>query len=80
MSTITADLPDPVSKSIKHLAETEGMSVEQLASLAISQAVGAWSSQARIFEERASRGERTKFDAALTMVPNAKPDPCDAIQ
>jgi hypothetical protein len=80
MSTITADLPDPVFKSMKHLAETEGMSVEQLASLAISQAVGAWNSQVRIFEERASRGERTKFDAALAMVPNAIPDPCDAIQ
>lgn len=79
MSSITADLPDPVFKSIKHLAETEGMSVEQLASLAISQAVGAWNSQARIFEERASRGERAKFDAALAMVPNVKPDLNDEI-
>jgi hypothetical protein len=79
MSTITADLPDPVFKSIKHLADAEGMTVEQLASLAISQAVGAWSSQAGKFEERSSRGDRTKFDAALTMVPNTKPDPNDAI-
>ncbi|MEI6073340.1 MAG: hypothetical protein WCS31_16235 [Verrucomicrobiae bacterium] len=79
MSTITADLPNPVFKSIKHLADTEGMSVEQLASLAISQAVGAWSSQVRIFEERASRGDRAKFDAALAMVPNAKPDLNDEI-
>jgi len=33
----------------------------------------------RTFEERASRGDRDKFDDALTMVPNSKPAPGDEL-
>ena len=37
------------------------------------------SSQVRTFEERASRGDRDRFDDALTMVPNSKPSPGDEL-
>lgn len=77
MSIITAELPDPVMKTMRHLADVEGVSVEKLAAIAIAQAVGAWSSQADAFEERASRGNRQKFEAAMNKVPSLPPIPGD---
>jgi hypothetical protein len=60
-------------KSIQHLADIEGMPVEQLAALAIAQAVGAWSNQQQDFVQRAARGSRLKFEAAMKKVPDALP-------
>jgi len=77
MSAITADVPSPVFKSISALAETEGVPVERLASLAIAQAVAVWSSQSQEFARRAARGNRDKFEAALAKVPAAEPLPGD---
>jgi len=77
MSVITADVPSPVFKSISALAETEGVPVERLASLAIAQAVAVWSSQSQEFARRAARGNREKFEAALAKVPSAEPLPGD---
>lgn len=77
MSTITAELPDPVMKTMQHLADIEGVSVEKLAAIAIAQAVGAWSSQQDAFTERASRGNRQKFEAAMQKVPPLPPIPGD---
>lgn len=71
MSSITAELPTPVFKSISALAETEGVPVERLASLAIAQAVAVWSSQRQEFDRRAARGSREKFEAAMAKVPAA---------
>jgi hypothetical protein len=77
MSTITAELPDPVLKSMQDLAGIEGTTVEKLAAVAIAQAVGAWNSQRRVFNERATRGNRQKFEAALRKVPATPPRPDD---
>jgi phosphate-selective porin len=77
MSTITAELPDSVLNSMKHLAKVEGMPVERLAALAIAQAVGAWSIQQEDFAERATRGNRSRFEAAMNKVPTAPPLPGD---
>jgi len=77
MSAITAEVPSPVFKSMCALAEKEGVPVERLASLAIAQAVAAWSSQKQEFERRAARGNREKFEAALAKVPAAQPLPGD---
>jgi len=73
MSAITAEVPSPVFKSMCALAEKEGVPVERLASLAIAQAVAAWSSQKQEFERRAARGSRAKFEAALAKVPATEP-------
>lgn len=77
MSTITAELPDSVVNSMKHLAKVEGMPIERLAALAIAQAVGAWSIQQQEFTERAARGNRSGFEAAMNQVPNNAPLPGD---
>ena len=79
MSAITAEVPSPVFKSISALAETEGVPVERLASLAIAQAVAVWSSQSQEFARRAARGNREKFEAALAKVPAAEPLPGDEL-
>ncbi len=75
MSTITAELPEPVLKSMQDLAGIEGTTVEKLAALAISQAVDAWSSQYQNFSQRAASGNRQKFEAAMNKVP---PTPAQA--
>lgn len=77
MSSITAELPAPVFKSIAALAESEGVPVERLASLAIAQAVAVWSSQRQDFDRRAARGSRDKFEAAMDNVPAAQPQADD---
>lgn len=74
MSTITTELPEPVLKTMQHLAHIEGVSVERLAALAIAQAVGAWSSQQGAFAERASRGNRQKFESVMQKVPEVIPE------
>lgn len=73
MSTITTELPDPVLKSMQHLADIEGMPIERLAALAIAQAVGAWSNQQQDFVQRAARGNRLKFEAAMNKVHDGLP-------
>jgi hypothetical protein len=73
MSSITTEVPSPVFKSICALAETEGVPVERLASLAIAQAVAVWCSQKREFDRRAARGNRDRFAAAMNKVPAAQP-------
>ena len=73
MSTITAELPAPVLKSMQHLASIEGVPVERLAALAIAQAVGAWSNHQQDFVQRATRGDRRRFEAAMDKVPDTRP-------
>src|SRR5438309_1199405 len=45
MTTIEAKIPEPVLKQAVELAEREKISLEQLISLAVTQAVGVWSNE-----------------------------------
>ena len=72
MTTIEAKVPEPVLKQAKELAEREKIPLDQLISLAITQAVGIWSNQSYI-EIRARRASREKFLQALDEVPDTEP-------
>jgi hypothetical protein len=73
MTTIRARIPDSLYLSACQLTEKEGMPLERLVGLALAQAIGAWMSQRNLIQERAKRGNREKFLAALNKVPDVPP-------
>ncbi len=69
MPTLQIHLPDSIHKNIKHLAEKEGISINQFISSAAAEKLSALATEAYL-EERAARASRTAFDAALEEVPD----------
>jgi hypothetical protein len=78
MTTIEAKIPEPVLKQAEALAEREQISLEQLISLAVTQAVGIWSNESYI-SLRAKRGSREGFLKALEQVPDVEPPEYDRL-
>ena len=79
MTSIQAELPDSLYRSARELAEQEGIPLDRLISLAVAQAIGAWMSQRDLIQERAKRGRREKFLAALSKVPDVSPQAGDEL-
>ncbi len=78
MTTIEVKIPEPALKQAKELAEREQISLEQLISLAVTQAIGIWSNQSYL-ELRAQRGSREDFLKALEQVPDVEPPEYDRL-
>ncbi len=78
MTTIEAKIPEPVLKQAKELAQRENIPLEQLISLAITQAVGMWSNESYV-AMRAARASREKFLEALQQVPDVEPPENDRL-
>lgn len=78
MSTLSVRLPDSLHKRLKDLAKQEGVSVNQLISTAVAEKVSALLTEDYL-RGRAARGSWEKFDAALSLVPDAEPDPADRL-
>jgi len=78
MTTIEAKIPEPVLKQAKELAERENIPLEQVISLAITQAVGVWSNESYV-AMRARRASREKFLEALQQVPGVEPPEYDRL-
>jgi hypothetical protein len=78
MTTIEAKIPEPVLKQAEELAEREQISLEQLISLAVTQAVGIWSNESYI-SLRAKRGSREDFLRSLEQVPDVEPPEYDRL-
>ena len=76
MTTIEAHVPEPVLEQARALAEREGIPLEQIISLAVTQSVGVWSHESYI-AHRAKRGSRAAFDAALSSAPDLPAMPGD---
>jgi hypothetical protein len=72
MTTIEAKIPEPVLKQARELAERENIPLEQIISLAVTQAVGIWSNESYI-AIRAARATKDKFIDALRQVPDSEP-------
>jgi hypothetical protein len=72
-------IPDSLMKHIRHLAESEGISVDQFIASAIAEKASAWDTM-EYLEERAKRGSRDSFLKALSEVPDAEPDEWDGIE
>ncbi len=72
MTTISLQIPDALHKTVHDIVEREGMSVDQFAALAIAEKAAAIANGDDL-EERARRGDRAKFQAAMAKAPDAEP-------
>lgn len=76
MTTIEAKVPEAVLEQARALAEREGIPLEQIISLAVTQSVGVWSHESYA-AHRAKHASREAFEQALAEVPDAPPAPGD---
>ncbi len=72
MTAISLRLPDSLHKIARELAQDEGISMNQLITLALAEKVSALATESYL-EERAARGDRAKFEAALAKVADIVP-------
>jgi len=76
MSTVHVHLPDSLHKHVQALAERDGISIDQFIATAVAEKMAALMTEAYL-EERAKRGSRVKYEAALAQVPDVEPEPYD---
>lgn len=78
MSTISLRLPDSLHRQIRELAARDGISINQFISTAAAEKLAALMT-VEYLEERAKRGSREKFEAALARVPDVEPEDYDKL-
>jgi hypothetical protein len=78
MSTVQVHLPDSLQKQLKALAEREGISTDQFIASAVAEKMASLLTESYI-EERAKRGDRAKYEAALAQVADIEPEPHDRL-
>ena len=76
MSTISLRLSESIHQRVRELAEREGVSINQLITTALAEKLSALLTE-EYLEKRASRGNRRKFDRALSKVRDTAPDDND---
>lgn len=78
MNTLSIQLPDSLYKSLQKLAEQDGVSLDQFVALAVAEKISALTTEAYL-QERANRGDRTKYEAVLAKVTDGEPEPYDQV-
>ena len=78
MSTLSLRLPESLHRQLGEVAEQEGVSINQLINSAVGEKMSAlWTEQ--YLSARAKRGNRKRFVAALSKVPNSEHEPDDRL-
>ena len=72
MSAISLRLPNSLHKIARELAKGEGVSMNQFITLALAEKVSAIATETYL-EERARRGDKVKFLAAMAKVADVEP-------
>jgi predicted transcriptional regulator len=72
MSTLSLRLPDSLHERIRKLAKKDRISINQFAATAIAEKISAIETE-EYLSQRARRGNREKFDRALSDVPDMEP-------
>jgi len=72
MTTISLRIPDSLHKVVRDLVKQEGISINQFITLALAEKVSALATQSYL-EERAQRGDKAKFLAAMKKVADVEP-------
>ena len=72
MSTLSLRIPESLHKQARELAKSEGISINQLVASALGEKMAALMTQDYL-EQRAGRGNRAAFDAALAKVKDVDP-------
>jgi hypothetical protein len=78
MSTLSLRLPESLHKHVKELAEQEGISINQFVTTAVAEKMSALMTEDYL-EQRAKRGSRKAFDAALKKVPDVASEERDRL-
>ncbi|MEX0702136.1 MAG: toxin-antitoxin system HicB family antitoxin [Planctomycetales bacterium] len=78
MSAMSLRLPESLHDAARELAAREGISVNQLVATALAEKLSALMTE-EYLEERAKRGSRKKFLAAMAQVPDVEPEPWDRL-
>jgi hypothetical protein len=78
MSTISLRLPESLHDQARELAKREGVSINQLVTLALAEKISALMTEDYL-GQRAKRGRRKKFERALGKVADVEPDEQDRV-
>jgi hypothetical protein len=78
MSTLSVQIPNSLHTHLQELAEREGITVEQFIASAVAEKMSALMTESYL-AERAKRGNRTKYEAALAQVPDVEPEEYDRL-
>lgn len=78
MSAFNVRLPESLHKNVKELAQREGVSMNQFVVTAVAEKVSALMTE-EYLRERAGRGSREKYEAALSHVPDVEPEDYDRL-
>ena len=76
MSTISLRLPESLHKKVRELAKAEDVSINQLISTALAEKMSALMT-VEYLGERATRGDRGRFERAMGKVRDSEPDGSD---
>jgi hypothetical protein len=76
MSSMKIELPDSLLKQARELAEKEGVPLEQFIASALAEKMAAWKT-VEYLKEHALRGDRAKFQAAMSKVADVESDEAD---
>ena len=77
MSALSIRLPNSLHDRARELAHREGISINQLIATALAEKMSALMTEE--YFERANRGSRSRFAAALAKVPDIDPEPHDRL-
>ena len=72
MTTIHAQVPEPLARQVAELARQENVSVDQLVSIALAYQVSSWRKRDTM-TERAKRGSWAKFGQVMAKVRDVPP-------
>lgn len=78
MSTLSLRLPNSLHDRVRKLAESEGVSINQFISTAVAEKMSALMTD-EYLAERANRGGRALFEAALSRIPDAPAQEDDSL-
>ena len=76
MSAINLRLPDSLHNRVRVLSKRDHISTNQFVATAVAEKISALETE-EYLAERAARGSREKFEAALTLIPDQEPDDYD---
>lgn len=78
MNTLTITLPDSLHCQFQQLAEREGISMDQLAALALTEKIAALMTTDYL-AKRTHNGSRSQFEQALASVADVEPQEYDRL-
>lgn len=79
MGTISLRLPDSLHQKLRELAEQEGISINQFLTTAVAEKLSALMTEDYL-AARAKRGDRQKFERALSRVADTPPEDHDVLR